>query len=40
MKFANAHDLRPSIAERWATRVMPAVLQQRMWQENVQPTMR
>jgi len=39
-KCASAHDLRRSFGERWAMRVMPAVLQELMRHENIQTTMR
>lgn len=39
-KCATAHDLRRSFGSRWATRVMPAVLQQMMRHESISTTMR
>ncbi len=39
VKFASAHDLRRSFGNRWAKRVMPAVLQQLMRHESIQTTM-
>lgn len=39
-KYASAHDLRRSFGERWATRVMPPVLQQLMRHEDVETTLR
>jgi len=39
VKFASAHDLRRSFGERWATRVMPNVLQELMRHESIQTTM-
>lgn len=38
-KFASAHDLRRSFGLRWASRVMPAELQQLMRHENIATTM-
>jgi integrase len=38
-KFASAHDLRRSFGNRWAKRVMPAVLQKLMRHESIQTTM-
>jgi integrase len=40
VKHASAHDLRRSFGERWAARVMPAVLQQLMRHESIETTMR
>lgn len=40
VKYASAHDLRRSFGDRWARRVMPAVLQQLMRHEDIQTTMR
>ena len=40
VKFASAHDLRRSFGARWATKVMPIVLQQLMRHENIETTMR
>lgn len=40
VKYATAHDLRRSFGARWATRVMPAVLQQLMRHESIETTMR
>lgn len=40
VKHASAHDLRRSFGDRWARRVMPAVLQQLMRHEDIQTTMR
>ena len=40
VKFASAHDLRRSFGERWASRVMPNVLQELMRHEAIQTTMR
>lgn len=39
-KFASAHDLRRSFGERWASRVMPAILMQLMRHESIETTMR
>ena len=39
MKYASAHDLRRSFGNRWAKRVMPAVLQQLMRHESIDTTM-
>lgn len=39
-KYASAHDLRRSFGERWAMRVMPAVLMQLMRHESIETTMR
>lgn len=39
-KWASTHDLRRSFGERWAPRVMPAVLQELMRHESIQTTMR
>lgn len=39
-KCATAHDLRRSFGTRWASRVMPAVLQQMMRHASIQTTMR
>lgn len=39
-KFASAHDLRRSFGERWASRVMTAVLMQLMRHESIETTMR
>ena len=40
VKYASAHDLRRSFGERWATRVMPPVLQELMRHDSIQTTMR
>jgi len=40
VKYASAHDLRRSFGERWASRVMPTVLQQLMRHENIETTLR
>jgi integrase len=40
VKFASAHDLRRSFGERWAARVMPAVLQELMRHESIETTLR
>lgn len=40
VKFASAHDLRRSFGERWASRVMPNVLQELMRHDNIQTTLR
>ncbi len=40
MKFASAHDLRRAFGERWAARVMPAVLKELMRQESIETTLR
>jgi integrase len=40
VKYASAHDLRRSFGERWAARVMPAVLQQLMRHESIETTLR
>lgn len=39
-KFASAHDFRRSFGERWATRVMPPVLQQMMRHSDIHTTMK
>jgi integrase len=39
-KFASAHDLRRSFGDRWARKVMPAVLQELMRHESIDTTMR
>ena len=39
VKYASAHDLRRSFGERWASRVMPNVLQELMRHENIQTTL-
>jgi len=39
-KFASAHDLRRAFGNRWASRVMPAVLQQLMRHESIETTMK
>jgi integrase len=39
LKFASAHDLRRSFGARWATRVMPAVLQKMMRHADISTTM-
>lgn len=39
-KYASAHDLRRSFGERWAPRVMPAVLQQLMRHESIDTTLK
>jgi len=40
VKYASAHDLRRSFGERWATRVMPTVLQALMRHESIETTLR
>ena len=40
VKFASAHDLRRSFGERWASRVMPVVLQELMRHDSIDTTMR
>ena len=40
VKYASAHDLRRSFGERWASRIMPPVLQQLMRHESIETTMR
>ena len=40
VKYASAHDLRRSFGERWATRVMPVVLQELMRHDSIDTTMR
>ena len=40
MKFASAHDLRRAFGERWAARVMPAVLKELMRHESIETTLR
>lgn len=40
VKYASAHDLRRAFGERWATRVMPPVLQQLMRHESIDTTLR
>jgi len=40
VKFASAHDLRRSFGERWARKIMPAVLQELMRHESIHTTMR
>jgi integrase len=40
IKYASAHDLRRSFGERWATRIMPAVLQALMRHESIETTLR
>lgn len=39
VKFASAHDLRRSFGNRWAKKVMPAVLQRLMRHESIETTM-
>lgn len=39
LKYASAHDLRRSFGFRWATRIMPAVLQKLMRHESIETTM-
>ncbi len=39
VKYASAHDLRRSFGERWALRVMPAVLKELMRHESINTTM-
>lgn len=39
-KFASAHDLRRAFGTRWATRVMPAVLQQLMRHASIETTLK
>ena len=38
-KYASAHDLRRSFGDRWAKRVMPAVLQKLMRHESIETSM-
>jgi integrase len=40
VKFASAHDLRRSFAERWSTRAMPQVLMHLMRHESIDTTMK
>jgi len=40
VKYASAHDLRRSFGQRWAARVMPAVLQALMRHESIDTTMK
>jgi integrase len=40
VEFASAHDLRRSFGQRWAARVMPAVLQELMRHEVIETTLR
>lgn len=40
LKYASAHDLRRSFGERWARRVMPAILMQLMRHESIETTLR
>jgi len=40
LKYASAHDLRRSFGERWASRIMPKVLQELMRHESIDTTMR
>ncbi len=40
VKYASAHDLRRAFGERWATRVMPAVLKELMRHESIDTTLR
>lgn len=40
LKYASAHDLRRSFGERWARRVMPAILMQLMRHESIETTMK
>ncbi len=40
VKYASAHDLRRSFGDRWARKVMPAVLQKLMRHESIETTMR
>jgi hypothetical protein len=39
VKYASAHDLRRSYGNRWAKKVMPAVLQKLMRHESIETTM-
>ena len=39
-KYASAHDLRRSFGERWASRVMPAVLMELMRHESIDTTLK
>jgi integrase len=39
-KYASAHDLRRSFGDRWAARVMPAVLKELMRHESIETTLR
>jgi integrase len=39
-KYASAHDLRRSFGDRWAPRVMPAVLKELMRHESIETTLR
>lgn len=39
-KYASAHDLRRSFGQRWASRVLPQVLQNLMRHENIETTMK
>lgn len=40
VKYASAHDLRRAFGARWATRVMPIVLQQLMRHESIETTLK
>ena len=40
VKYASAHDLRRAFGERWAALVMPAHLEQLMWYESIETTLR
>lgn len=40
VKYGSAHDLRRSFGERWASRVMPQVLQELMRHESIETTLR
>ena len=40
VKYASAHDLRRAFGERWASRVMPAVLKELMRHESIETTLR
>jgi integrase len=39
-KYASAHDLRRAFGDRWAARVMPAVLKELMRHESIETTLR
>lgn len=39
-KFASAHDLRRAFGTRWSSRVTPAVLQQLMWHQSIETTLK
>lgn len=40
VKYASAHDLRRAFGERWAARVMPAILKELMRHESIETTLR